>query len=125
MVASGAVYGWGSNSEGQLAGLERGAEHSLPAKLELPRLAEDDAVVRLACGHAHVLALTRLGHVLAWGRNENGQVGHGDAASEIALFDGVAHKAVAVACGAEHSFVLTELGRLFGFGRCGKGRKMI
>jgi alpha-tubulin suppressor-like RCC1 family protein len=112
---NGSVFGWGSNSDGQL--LRHKGEQSRPQRLALPTKTEDE-VVRVVCGNAHVLALTRGGHVLSWGRRKNGQLGRGEAegAAEIGLFDGIVHKGVAIACGAEHSFVMTELGRVYGFG---------
>jgi X-linked retinitis pigmentosa GTPase regulator len=113
----GSVFGWGSNGDEQLRGLERGVDQISPRRLDV-RSSDDDPIVRVACGFAHVLALTRAGRVLAWGRNKNHQLGHtADSTIEVALFDGFVHKAVAIACGAEHSFVMTEMGRLFGFGR--------
>ena len=120
VTSSGAVYGWGINTDGQLLLVgEKNSDVLRPTRLQLHFDGENDSVIQVSCGSGHVLALTRFGRVLSWGRNKNRQLGRSASDGlEIALFDGGAtHKAVAVACGSEHSFVMTEMGRLFGFGR--------
>ena len=38
----------------------------------------ETAVVKLAAGRNHVMALSTKGRVYTWGKNEHGQCGHGD-----------------------------------------------
>lgn len=73
-------------------------------------------VTDIACGSAHVLALTSLGSVLAWGLNKRGQLGVGDtntrhAAAVVAGVDGVSsvvaggHSSAAVDCAGQVGLV--------------------
>ncbi len=73
----GSVWGWGSKL-GALLGrtsnwsfLDREKDPT-PVPIKVAGLAD---VVSLACGHRHVLALTRKGDVYSWGDNEDGQLG--------------------------------------------------
>eukprot|EP00966_Prymnesium_polylepis_P038185 885317-Prymnesium_polylepis.1 len=69
--------------------------------------------VRVACGGAHALALTRDGKVFAWGWNDHGQLGLGDPSARAAtprplgFFSGSA--VGAIACGAAHSMALVAV----------------
>eukprot|EP00900_Chrysochromulina_parva_P003581 jgi/Chrpa1/13223/Chrysochromulina_OHIO_Genome00023924-RA len=48
--------------------------------VELPGwVPTEDPLVALSCGHAHTLALSRAGRLFAWGSNEYGQLGYGEA----------------------------------------------
>ena len=84
----GKVYGWGTNSQGQLGiGNNAGQPDTAPSTtganctcytypvmaIGLPRIAQ------IAAGQDgdHVLALDENGHVWAWGRNNYGQLGRG------------------------------------------------
>ncbi|KAE8688006.1 Regulator of chromosome condensation family protein isoform 2 [Hibiscus syriacus] len=57
-------------------------EH-LPRLLNLPSLSSAGSVSMLACGGAHVVALTSGGKVLTWGRGNSGQLGHGDIVNSL------------------------------------------
>ncbi|XP_059722895.1 protein RCC2 isoform X1 [Haemorhous mexicanus] len=68
---------------------------------------------------AHSLLITAEGKLWSWGRNEKGQLGHGDtkrveAPRPIEALGGEA--IVAAACGRNHTLALTESGSVFAFG---------
>ncbi|GAX82001.1 hypothetical protein CEUSTIGMA_g9429.t1 [Chlamydomonas eustigma] len=71
VTAQSQVYAWGSNSSGQL-GLGDKKDRAMPILVDalwaLP-------VVQLAAGSSHSLALTKNGHIFAWGSNDSGQLG--------------------------------------------------
>uniref|UniRef100_A0A8B9JA07 Regulator of chromosome condensation 2 n=1 Tax=Astyanax mexicanus TaxID=7994 RepID=A0A8B9JA07_ASTMX len=68
---------------------------------------------------AHSLIITTEGKLWSWGRNEKGQLGHGDTKRLDApkLVEGLGDEViVAAACGRNHTLALTEKGTLFSFG---------
>ncbi|XP_024193985.1 ultraviolet-B receptor UVR8 isoform X1 [Rosa chinensis] len=71
------VWSWGAGTDGQL-GTGRLQDDLLPQLLRLPSLSAVGPISLLACGGAHVLALTSGGKVLTWGRGTSGQLGHSD-----------------------------------------------
>ncbi|XP_036770309.1 protein RCC2 isoform X1 [Manis pentadactyla] len=68
---------------------------------------------------AHSLLITTEGKLWSWGRNEKGQLGHGDTKRVEApkLIEGLSHEViVSAACGRNHTLALTETGSVFAFG---------
>ncbi|KAI3943335.1 hypothetical protein MKW92_038905 [Papaver armeniacum] len=71
------VWSWGAGTDGQLGTSKLQDEH-------LPQLIHSlnyvaNTISQLACGGAHVIALTgNDGKVFTWGRGTTGQLGHGD-----------------------------------------------
>jgi len=76
--ADGRVWTWGESNDGGLGhdDAEQSAEPA-PRVLGLPVFG-GDAVLFVSAGHGCTAAVTKLGAVWAWGRNENGQLGLGD-----------------------------------------------
>ncbi|XP_057553754.1 protein RCC2 isoform X3 [Hippopotamus amphibius kiboko] len=75
-------------------------------------------VVSGSCA-AHSLLITTEGKLWSWGRNEKGQLGHGDTKRVEAprLIEGLSHEViVSAACGRNHTLALTETGSVFAFG---------
>ena len=75
LMDSGQLFTWGRNAHGQLGHGDRAAS-DVPKPL--------DAMVRrhvhqIACGAAHMVALTTARDVYTWGSNAYGQLGYGDA----------------------------------------------
>jgi alpha-tubulin suppressor-like RCC1 family protein len=68
------VWSWGAGTDGQL-GTTKLQDELLPQLLSLTSL---PSISMLACGGAHVIALTSGGKVFTWGRGSSGQLGHGD-----------------------------------------------
>ncbi|PKA60983.1 Ultraviolet-B receptor UVR8 [Apostasia shenzhenica] len=120
------LWSWGAGSEGQLANgtLE---DHWLPHPVI--GFLSVHPVSRLACGGAHVVALTYNGKVLTWGRGTCGQLGHGDLVNymqpKIVKFPENIH-VHGVSAGWNHSGFVSDTGHLFmcgdgSFGQLGNG----
>src|SRR5580704_7830840 len=72
-TASRTVLAWGRNTTGQL-GDGTTTSASTPVRVHLPA---GTRVTQVRAGCAHTLALTAVGHVLAWGSDSDGQLGDG------------------------------------------------
>lgn len=141
VAESGAVYTFGNNEHLQLGYDSDGSETvhkptrvNLRGALMVARASEsssgatpapddtyDDAVVAVACGHSHTVALTVQGRVVAWGKNVNWQLGTGSLAecalpTVVSFFDPRFDRVTTICCGAEFTLASTELGRIFGWG---------
>jgi len=80
LLEDGTVVAWGSRSQGQLGdGIRDSSNWSAhPVRVLGPDgEAPLDEVTALACGAQHTLALKQDGTVLAWGCNDDGQLGRG------------------------------------------------
>ncbi|KAG5087782.1 hypothetical protein AAZX31_01G039700 [Glycine max] len=112
------VWSWGAGTEGQLGTKILQDEH-FPQLLHQPSLS---SISSLACGGAHVIALTSAGKVLSWGRGNSGQLGHGLVVSNslypkaVTSLDGyfITH----VSAGWGHSGFVSDNGCVF---TCGDG----
>ncbi|CAJ1931681.1 unnamed protein product [Sphenostylis stenocarpa] len=112
------VWSWGAGTEGQL-GTKILQDELFPRLLHQPSLS---SISSLACGGAHVIALTSAGKALSWGRGNSGQLGHGEIVSNALLpkavmsLDGyfITH----VAAGWSHSGFVSDTGCVF---TCGDG----
>ncbi len=119
-----AVWTWGANRAGQLSLQELGdiaGPRPVPA---LRSIAEARKIQQVACGRSHTLLLQTDGFVMAFGLNDDGQLGIGstkDSPKPTVVQLGTA-VAAQVACGGVHSLVRLKDGRVFGFGKnwCGQ-----
>jgi RHS repeat-associated protein len=117
MTGAGAVWSWGTNSNGQLG------DGSTTDRLAPVQVAGLRGAVSVSAGNVHSLALTADGAVWAWGQNNFGQLGDGtntDRLTPIQIGDlgGV----VAVAAGKEQSFALKADGTVWAWGFNAGGR---
>ncbi|KAL0795426.1 hypothetical protein Bca101_066803 [Brassica carinata] len=123
------VWSWGAGTDGQLGTAKLQDEH-LPQLLSLTSLA---SISMLACGGAHVIALTSGGgKVLTWGRGNSGQLGHGDILDSslpkpVSFFEG--YVVTQASAGWSHSAFVSDSGCLFtcgngSFGQLGHGDNM-
>lgn len=78
-IVGGALYGWGSNDNGQL-GLEDPADQLVPVRI--PSALRFASVV---AAHDHSCAIDDLGDVYCFGLNDRGQLGQGDRAAVAGL----------------------------------------
>nr|KYP54443.1 putative E3 ubiquitin-protein ligase HERC1 [Cajanus cajan] len=112
------VWSWGAGTEGQLR-TKILQDENFPQLLHQPSLS---SVSSLACGGAHVIALTSAGKVLSRGRGNSGQLGHGEVVSNalypkaVTSLDGyvITH----VTAGWSHSAFVSDTGCVF---TCGDG----
>ncbi|MBQ2670671.1 MAG: hypothetical protein IJG06_07975, partial [Clostridia bacterium] len=68
------VYGWGSNSDGQLAHDTKGNIYDTPVLIEDAAM-DGDTPVQVAAGDRHSAVLTKARTAYAWGSNDSGQLG--------------------------------------------------
>jgi alpha-tubulin suppressor-like RCC1 family protein len=73
LATDGSVWGWGSNSVGQLAA----AAGDLPVTRPVNAIAAGSHITQLSAGGGHGLALRSDGTVLAWGFERFGELGNG------------------------------------------------
>ena len=124
----GSVLAWGNDEFGQLGDGGPDADQPTPVEL-LDFLVPGTGVVSLAAGGAHSLAVRPDGSVMAWGYNETGQLGDGQAGAHhsqptpvpvygLAPGSGVA----SVAAGDEHSLALRADGSAVAWGNDDSGQ---
>ena len=75
LKADGSVAAWGDNTEGQL-GIGNLSTGSLTPE-GVSGLGSGAGIIAIAAGFEHSLALKSDGSVLAWGFNQNGELGNG------------------------------------------------
>ncbi|XP_052749366.1 probable E3 ubiquitin-protein ligase HERC4 isoform X2 [Galleria mellonella] len=98
---SGAVYGWGKNSHGQL-GLQDKEHRCYPSHLKTLRNVK---VCHIACGEDFTVFLTLDGGVFTCGFGEYGQTGHGTTKDELVprqVMELMGSTVTQVACGRRH-----------------------
>jgi len=112
ILADGAVYGWGTNTHGEL-GDGTTTDRATPVRVLLDR-----PVTQIAAGVHVTMAITQSGLLYTWGSNEYGTVGDGSTKDRLipALLDvgELVQKAAAVG---RHCLVLTRSGRVLAWGR--------
>lgn len=128
LTAEGKVYVWGRNTYGNLGNGAPTDELRHPTPAAVPGL---DAVVDIATGRDHVLAVKEDGTVFSWGLGASGQLGTGAlAASPVTapkqvVTDEAAQKPLTnvalVFANGNSSFALSRTGALWGFGEDGNG----
>lgn len=124
LSASGDVFAWGSNAEGQL-GAGTGAASAAPVVVAGPGSGARDAgplqpVTAIAAGARHSLAVNSQGQCLAWGWGLHGQCGTGRSVPSVPTPTVVAAlgplKCASVAGGMGHTVVATDTGDVYAWG---------
>lgn len=119
---------FGQNCYGQL-GLGDVEDRFEPGEVDLSACPSDSPADRaidiLACGGGHTMVVTHGNTVLAFGRNNRGQLGVGDLdhhgePSLVTKLCGM--DIVQVECGSKHTIVLTRSNELFAIGRNTEGQ---
>ncbi|MFY4717281.1 DUF7507 domain-containing protein [Streptomyces sp. LaBMicrA B280] len=113
--SAGPVLAWGNNGSGQL-GDGTTIERLTPVDVHLPAGTEVTAV---AGGADFSLALTSDGHVLAWGKNNDGQLGDGtttDRTTPVAVDLPAGTTVTAISAGIAHGLALTSDGHVLAWG---------
>ncbi len=114
MKGDGTVWAWGKNDVGQFSGqLGDGTSTSQSTPVQVSGLRE---AVAIAAGGVHSLALKGDGTILAWGSNQDGQLGDGTplrpTLAPVSVLGGVA----AVAVGPDYSLALKDDGTVWYWG---------
>ena len=123
LLNSGNVMAWGGNNDGQL-GDGSIANSSLP--VAVGGLSGVTAISAGGCGRfaeGHSLALLSNGRVMAWGDNEYGQLGDGNAAnSDVPVEVSGLKEVVAISAGEFFSLALLKNGTVLAWGRNNLGQ---
>jgi alpha-tubulin suppressor-like RCC1 family protein len=124
LTSTGQVLAWGRNGDGELGDGSTGPDSATPVQVVLPA---GTTVKAVRAGCAYSLALTSTGTVLAWGSNQDGQLGNGTVGgsssgtpSPVRLPDGTIVKAISA--GDNHALALTSTGRIYAWGANSKGQ---
>jgi alpha-tubulin suppressor-like RCC1 family protein len=114
LTASGQVFAWGSNENGQL-GVGGTANRTVPTQVSVPCGA--GGVSQVAAGHNNTLARCADGRVFSWGLNSDGQLGDGTRTVRRTpvQVQGVTD-AVDVASGRDMSYAIRADGTLLAWG---------
>ncbi|XP_075216704.1 HECT and RLD domain containing E3 ubiquitin ligase 4 isoform X2 [Lycorma delicatula] len=119
---SGAVFGWGKNTFGQL-GLNCELDQVFPCNLKTLRSIR---VKYIACGEDFSVFLTQDGGVFTCGAGQYGQLGHGSTANEILprkVLELMGSIVTQISCGRRHTLALVpSRGRVYSFGLGGSGQ---
>ncbi|MBF0450216.1 MAG: hypothetical protein HQK75_05900, partial [Candidatus Magnetomorum sp.] len=123
LKASGQVWSWGRNTEGQL-GLADNSDRYTPVMI--PGL---NMVQQIAAGGNFSMALKRDGTVWAWGENTYGQSGTGDTMpnntpTQVVGISGIGFlsQIVAISAGTNHALALKNSGTVYAWGWGMSGR---
>jgi E3 ubiquitin-protein ligase HERC4 len=118
---AGNVYGWGSNTCGQLGIPDSDSEANWfsPKKIVLP---EGIKISEIGSGYNHVIARTPEGEVYGWGNNYLGELGLGREKKRVPPTKiPLPEECSQIFCGGQNSFMLTKNGNLYGCGWNGLG----
>ncbi|XP_041773401.1 probable E3 ubiquitin-protein ligase HERC4 isoform X1 [Anopheles merus] len=119
---SGAIFGWGKNTFGQL-GLNDLNSRCYPTQL---RTLRSLGVRYISCGDDFSVFLTNEGGVFTCGAGTFGQLGHGSCSNEIVprkVFELMGSKITQIACGRRHTLAFVpSRGKIYGFGLGGVGQ---
>uniref|UniRef100_A0A182JTG2 HECT domain-containing protein n=1 Tax=Anopheles christyi TaxID=43041 RepID=A0A182JTG2_9DIPT len=119
---SGAIFGWGKNTFGQL-GLNDQNSRCYPTQL---RTLRSLGVRYISCGDDFSVFLTNEGGVFTCGAGTFGQLGHGTCSNEIVprkVFELMGSKITQIACGRRHTLAFVpSRGKIYGFGLGGVGQ---
>lgn len=119
--SDGTIVTWGHNGHGQL-GINSTVNSTVPVAVITTSVLSGRSVTAVAAGGLHSLALCSDGGIVAWGRNNSGQLGDGSlirsnipvAVSQSGVLSG--KTVVKIAGGAEHNIALCSDGTLVGWG---------
>ncbi|KTF92285.1 hypothetical protein cypCar_00012607 [Cyprinus carpio] len=113
---SGAVFGWGKNSAGQL-GLNDEQDRAVPCHIKFLR---SQKVVYISCGEEHTAALTKEGGLFTFGNGSRGQLGHDSTRNEplpLRVMELMGTEVSQIACGRHHTLAFVpSTGLVYAFG---------
>lgn len=121
LCSDGTLATWGSGANGKL-GNNGTTNSTVPVEVDRSGVLAGRRVVAVAAGREHCLALCEDGGVVAWGRNQEGQLGDGTQTSALVPVavdaTGVlaGRKVVAIRAGTAHSLALCDDGTIATWG---------
>uniref|UniRef100_A0A914Q4P6 HECT domain-containing protein n=1 Tax=Panagrolaimus davidi TaxID=227884 RepID=A0A914Q4P6_9BILA len=113
LTASGQVFCWGKNTNGQLTG-------TLSDKFKFdPIVVELSKVISIACGSKHTVVLTTEGRVFTFGNNSQGQLGDSKREDAVTVpkivSDLLGTSITGISCGGRFTFAISN-GIVYAFG---------
>lgn len=128
LCSDGRVVAWGRGTSGQL-GTGSTSSSSLPVAVSWTGVMAGKTVVSIAAGADHNLALCSDGTLVAWGRNDFGQIGNNLAGNlsspgRVETSSGalMGKTVISLAAGTNHSLVLLSDGSLAAWGSNAQGQ---
>jgi alpha-tubulin suppressor-like RCC1 family protein len=116
VTCEGEVWTWGKGRATGHGVDDENTQWLVPTKVAGGGI-DEAAVVQVAAGDNHSMALTATGGLYSGGRGSKGQLGHGDKENlAVPRVVGGIGGAVSMAGGARHSLVITTEGRVLVFG---------
>ena len=116
LLSNGTVRAWGANEGGQL-GNGTTVSSDVPVAVKEAGGKELSGVSAISAGGEHSLALLSKGTVMAWGANEEGQLGDGKTTkSDVPVAVKGLTGASAISAGGEHSLALLSKGTVMAWG---------
>jgi alpha-tubulin suppressor-like RCC1 family protein len=121
LCSDGTVAAWGANSSGQLGNNSTTAS-TAPVAVTADGVLSGKTVVAVSAGYGYSMALCSDGSVVAWGRNNSGQLGDNSTTNSnvpvAVIATGVlaGKQVVSVSAGAEHSLALCSDGTVAAWG---------
>ncbi|KAM4603973.1 putative E3 ubiquitin-protein ligase HERC3 isoform 5-T5 [Polymixia lowei] len=119
---SGAVFGWGKNSAGQL-GLNDEQDRAVPCHIKFLR---SQKVIFISCGDEHTAALTKDGGLYTFGDGSRGQLGHDSTNNEPLprrVLELMGSEVSQIACGRHHTLAFVPSSDMvYAFGCNGRGQ---
>ena len=122
LTSDGLIYGWGSNTTGQL-GDGTTIQRLAPVAVTMTGALAGKTVTAISAGNLHAAALTSEGKVYCWGYNGVGQLGDGTPHQRLEPVavdtSGVlaGKTVIAIAAANSYTVALTSEGKLYGWGR--------
>jgi hypothetical protein len=122
LTADGLLFGFGSNSKGELGNGATTSTQSVPVAVDMSGVLAGKTIVQIAAGAQFSLAVDSNGAVYSWGANYNGTLGNnasGDSHVPVAVYMSgtLSGKVVTqISAGEFHALALTSDGLVFGWG---------
>ena len=121
----GTVWAWGSNFNHKVNGNTTDVYETATQINFSSVLGTGEYITKVAAGESHALALTSLGNVYAWGRNEFAQLGNGDqkaAAEETPVRVANITDITDISAGADFSLAVAKDGTVWAWGNNAEGQ---
>lgn len=126
---AGTIYTWGLNNQGQLGKGDTASEFDVTDHTSYYSLETEEEFTDLDIQNGHVLGLTNLGNLYAWGSNSSGQLGVGTTTSGSSAVNITANLSITEGesittfnAGNSHSVVTITDGTVLTFGENGYGQ---
>ena len=124
LKTDGSVCEWGDNTYGQLGnGSSDQSAHPVPGQVTGAGGTGLRGVIAIACGQDFTVALSSGGTVIAWGKNDHGQLGNNTTVdSSVPVPVGGLSGIVAIAAGGAHAMALKSDGTVWAWGANDRGQ---